>query len=211
MRKMLGLVALIGVSACVPVNVNIVVNFPEKKLEEALDKRESEIRQEKGTPETPSEKTDKKPSMRERSSTSAVGFVAPQPSRPSRHNVRFQDGKDIDMDVSTPQITEIDKKQTDRFPKLIPYFEKEKLGEGKDASIIIRNEDGLDSKDKAAMRKLVKEENGDRSTLIEEIGRANNIDADHLGKVRKVYVKVLRKHAKSGWWIQEDNGSWKKK
>lgn len=197
MMKKLCWISLLSMAACVPVTVNLVINFPEKKLEGALDKMEGEIRKEK---EPPAPEEDKK-----------QGKVFPQRNVMAVHNVRFQDDKDIDIDVSTPQIQDLKKRREARFSQLKPHFQAGRLGEGKDALVATRHEDGLDGKGKGAMRKVVREENDDRQALIREIARANNIDENHIERVRRIYARVMRKYAESGWWVQEEDGSWKKK
>ena len=114
-------------------------------------------------------------------------------------------------EVSTPKVRALKQSMKDRFPKLKPFFEKGNIGEGNDGFLKIRDESGLNLKDKATLRNLEKDENNDRKNMYAEVARAMEIDASQIPKIQKVFAGLWIKDADSGWWIQKENGEWTKK
>jgi uncharacterized protein YdbL (DUF1318 family) len=72
----------------------------------------------------------------------------------------------------------------------------------------IRSEEGLNLQAKAALRKLVKEDNGDRMKLYEEVAKALNIEASQIERIQKIFAENWIKNAKPGWWVQQADGKW---
>lgn len=114
-------------------------------------------------------------------------------------------------EVTTPKVRALQQSMKDRFPKLKPFFEKGNVGEGNDGSVKIKDESGLNLKDKAMLRNLVKDENNDRKNMYAEVARAMEIDASQIPKIQKIFAELWIKKAESGWWIQKENGEWAKK
>ena len=63
-----------------------------------------------------------------------------------------------EVEVSTPKIRALKQSLRERFPKLRPFFDKGNIGETNDGFIQIRDESGLNLKEKAMLRNLEKEE-----------------------------------------------------
>ncbi|MGD8536847.1 MAG: DUF1318 domain-containing protein [Candidatus Aminicenantes bacterium] len=114
-------------------------------------------------------------------------------------------------DISTPKIRALKQSMKDRFPKLKPFFAKSNVGEGNDGFVKVRDESGLNLKDKAMLRNLVKDENNDRKNMYAEVARAMEIEASQIPKIQKIFAALWIKEAESGWWIQRENGEWAKK
>ena len=85
------------------------------------------------------------------------------------------------------------------------------IGENNKGLVDVRDEGGLNLKDKAALRGLVKDENGDRMKLYAEVAKALNIDASQVGRIQKIFAESWSKAASPGWWVQKDTGEWIKK
>ena len=113
--------------------------------------------------------------------------------------------------VSSPGIRELKESLKRRFPKLVPFFDAGRLGEANDGTVQARDESGLSLADKAALRNLVKDENGDRRALYAEVAKAMAIDAGQVGRVGKIFAEVWSKNARPGWWVQSPEGAWAKK
>lgn len=114
-------------------------------------------------------------------------------------------------EISTPKIRALKESMRDRFPKLKPFFVKSNVGEGNDGFVKVRDESGLNLKDKAMLRNLVKDENNDRKNMYAEVARAMEIEASQIPKIQKIFAALWIKKAESGWWIQRENGEWAKK
>lgn len=116
-----------------------------------------------------------------------------------------------EVEVSTPKIRALKQSLRERFPKLRPFFDKGNIGETNDGFIQIRDESGLNLKEKAMLRNLEKDENNDRRNLYSEVVKALDVDSSHVGRVRKIFAGTWIREAKAGWWIQKEDGSWIKK
>jgi uncharacterized protein YdbL (DUF1318 family) len=120
-----------------------------------------------------------------------------------------------EVEVSTPKIRALKQSLKGRFPKLKPFFSKGNIGETNDGSIQIRDESGLNLKEKALLRNLVKDENNDRRNLYTEVAKALDVDPKQINRVRKIFAKIFAerwiKEASPGWWIQKEDGGWVKK
>ncbi|NIO49924.1 MAG: DUF1318 domain-containing protein [Candidatus Aminicenantes bacterium] len=116
-----------------------------------------------------------------------------------------------EVEVSTPKIRALKQSLKERFPKLRPFFDKGSIGETNDGFIQIRDESGLNLKEKALLRNLEKEENSDRRNLYSEVANALDVDPSQIGRVHKIFAQRWIKEAKAGWWIQKEDGGWVKK
>ena len=116
-----------------------------------------------------------------------------------------------EMEVSSPKIRALKQSLKNRFPKLRPFFDRGNLGEANDGFIRVRNESGLNLKEKAMLRNLVKDENNDRRNLYAGVAKALNVDSSHISRVQKTFAKSWIRSARPGWWIQKENGEWIKK
>ncbi len=114
-------------------------------------------------------------------------------------------------EVTTPKVRALQQSMRDRFAKIKPFFEKGIVGEGNDGFLKIRDESGLNLKDKATLRNLERDENNDRKNMYAEVARAMEIDASQIPKIQKIFAELWIKKAESGWWIQKENGEWTKK
>jgi len=116
-----------------------------------------------------------------------------------------------EVEVSTPKIRALKQSLKERFPKLRPFFDKGNVGETNDGFIRIRDESGLNLKEKALLRNLEKDENNDRRNLYSEIAKALDVDPSQINRVRKIFAERWINEAKAGWWIQKEDGGWIKK
>ena len=114
-------------------------------------------------------------------------------------------------ELTTPKIRALIQSMKERFPKIKPFFEKGNIGEGNDGFIHIRNETGLNLKEKSTLRSLHKEENNDRKNLYAEVAKAKDIKSSQIEKIQGVFAQKWIKEALPGWWIQEESGEWVKK
>jgi uncharacterized protein len=113
--------------------------------------------------------------------------------------------------VSTPKIRALKNSIKERFPQLEPFYNGGNIGEGNDGFIHIREEEGLSLKDKASLRKLVKEENNDRKALYNEVARALDISDNQVERIQEIFANSWISKSNPGWWIQKEDGEWIRK
>lgn len=113
--------------------------------------------------------------------------------------------------VSTPAIRALKESMTNRFASLRPYFEAGNVGETNKGTLEVRDEAGLNLQAKAALRNLVKDENGDRAKLYIEVAKALGIEASQIERIEKIFAAEWVKSAAAGWWVQAEDGAWAKK
>lgn len=116
-----------------------------------------------------------------------------------------------ETEVTNPKIRALKQSLKDRFPKLEPFFQGGNIGEKNDGFIEVRDESTLNLQQKSVLRNLVRDENGDRKNLYDEVATALNIEASQIIRVQKIFAERWIQAAKSGWWIQKENGQWVKK
>jgi len=117
----------------------------------------------------------------------------------------------INIEISTPAIRALKASLKKRFPKLKPFYDRGNIGENNKGFVDIRNLSGLGLKERSELMRLVQSENKDRKALYKEIMKANKFGPEVLPNIQKIFANSWRKKSRPGWWIQEDNGNWKKK
>lgn len=174
---------LILAAACVPVTVNVNVNFPTEQLQTALDEHERRINEGK---------------------TDADKDGLPR--------IAVRGAQDIDINLKTPAIREIDRRREKRFKELEAALSRELIGEGNDGRLSLRDKAGeLGARERKELEKLVKDENKDRDEFIREIIKANKLSGEGVEqKTREVFARARRRNAQVGWWIQKPDGKWVK-
>jgi uncharacterized protein YdbL (DUF1318 family) len=60
-------------------------------------------------------------------------------------------------------------------------------------------------------KQLVDAENNDREALYAEIAKANGISKENIPKIKSIFARSWVDQARSGWWIQDSQGNWRKK
>lgn len=178
------------VMACVTVNVY----FPAKEVEKKAGDIVDEIRKKEPSPPTA-------PS-------------GPQSSLGRLFALIIHSGKAYaqkEAEVSSPAIQGLKNQIRDRFPRLIPFFQKGTIGEGKTGLIEIRDTKGLSATEKNDLKPLVEAENRDRRALYQEVARSMNIPSDLTSKVQRIFAEKWQKSSDRGWWIQKEDGQWVQK
>lgn len=182
-------VGLVFVLACITVNIY----FPEATVKQAAAEIVEEIRKtdaEKKAPEAAGV-----PALRGPSSFSLVPVAYAQEA----------------TSVSTPAIRALKESMKNRFASLKPYFDAGNIGETNKGMLDVRDEAGLNLQAKAALRNVVKDENGDRTKLYAEVAKALAIEASQIEKIQKIFAAEWEKSAAAGWWVQKEDGAWVKK
>ena len=187
---------LLFIFSCVTINIY----FPEAKVEKAAEEIVDDVR---GSKDEDKEKKDhlfqeKKTKDGVISQLYSFSFI------PAAYAQKAEE-------VSNPKIHALKESLRMRFPKLRPFFDREIIGETNNGFIRIMNESGLTLRERAVLRKSVKNENRDRENLYAEVGRALNIDSSQLPRIQKIFAERWIMKARPGWWIQKQNGEWIRK
>lgn len=178
---------------CIPVTVNLTFAFPAKEMEQKLVDMERKVREE---------------GEKEKPKSNAVAFdPVPTVATPC---VLAGFGAQ-DLTVETPAIKEINARRAKRVNDLNAHFDAGRIGEGKDAFLAERETGDLGGKEKAALRRLIKEENEDRNGLLKEILKGNKLPDDQFDEVQHLYARARMKEAKLGWWLESPKDTWVKK
>jgi uncharacterized protein YdbL (DUF1318 family) len=113
--------------------------------------------------------------------------------------------------VSNPVIQNLKQQIRERFPRLVPFFPKGAIGEGRTGLVELRETKGLTAAEKNDLKSLVDAENRDRRALYQEVAKSMNISADQVGKVQRIFAQKWQNSADHGWWIQKEDGQWVQK
>ena len=77
-------------------------------------------------------------------------------------------------------------------------------------SVAIRDPNAVSLGDRNRLKKLVADENDDRSKLYREIARANG-HPEWEERVRSTFAKVWVQEAPAGYWYQSAGGAWQQR
>jgi uncharacterized protein YdbL (DUF1318 family) len=187
-------VALFLASACVTVNIY----FPAAAVERAADQI---VKETWGGPGEPG-KTAPQPQSRYFDLSTAIANLS---------FVGAAHAQEADINVSNPAIRALKDSIKRRSEALKPYMDLGNLGIAQDGLLVIRNNDGLSLKQRAEIKQLIDAENRDREALYAEIAKANNIPNENIPRIKSIFAKSWIEQARSGWWIQDSQGSWRKK
>ena len=114
-------------------------------------------------------------------------------------------------EITNPAIRKIVQSRASRVQQLDRFKSTGVLGENNKALVEVRSLDSLELRQRAAVQKLVREENADRDRMFREIAAATSADLAQLPQIQSTYAETLRRNAKAGEWIQMPDGQWKQK
>ncbi len=116
-----------------------------------------------------------------------------------------------ETEVTTPKIRALKEAMKGRLNQLVPHFAAGRIGEANTGFLQTLNEEGLSLQDRAVFRKLVKDENQDRTDLYGEVAKALDIAQNQVERVQKIFAELWINSARTGWMIQNPDGAWVKK
>lgn len=115
-----------------------------------------------------------------------------------------------DLNIATPAIKQLTHSMESRFAQMKKYFDSGAIGLTRDGLVEVRDQNLIPLPERNSVRKLVADENADRSNLYREIANANG-HAEWEADIRKTFAERWSGKAAAGWYIQDSNGAWKKK
>jgi uncharacterized protein YdbL (DUF1318 family) len=188
------------ITSCITINIY----FPAAAVEKAADKIVNEVWGNQG--DQPGNEEEKKQEGEPQSRIGeslryAISLIGPEEAF----------AQEADINVTTPAIRSLKQSIQNRSDSIKPYMDRGNTGISNEGLLVIRNTEGLNLKEKAAIKRLIAAENKDRNALYEEIARANNFSPDRISDIRKIFAGSWARNARQGWWIQDADGNWKQK
>jgi uncharacterized protein YdbL (DUF1318 family) len=187
-------IGLFLASACVTVNIY----FPAAAVERAADQIVKETWGEPGEPPT----TAPKPQSRRFDLPAMLASLT---------LAREAHAQEADINVSNPAIRALKESIKRRSDAIKPYMDRGNVGLAQDGLLVLRSSDGLNLKQRAELSQLIEAENRDREALYAEIAKANNIASENIPKIKSIFARSWIEQARPGWWIQDNQGNWKRK
>lgn len=114
------------------------------------------------------------------------------------------------LEINTPAVTSIKSSMQGRFAQLEPLLSAGALGLTRDGKVEVRDPAAIPLAQRQSANALVGAENRDRAALYREIARANG-HPEWEGDIARTFGGRWIDKARSGWWVQDGNGQWKKK
>src|SRR3954465_4153453 len=115
------------------------------------------------------------------------------------------------LNVNSPAVSRIKSSMAGRFGELEKFFASGAVGLTRDGLIEVRDLNAVALPDRATVKRLVAEDNADRSQLYAETAKASN-HPEWEGDIKKSFARRwVATGAKPGWYYQADDGSWKQK
>ena len=117
---------------------------------------------------------------------------------------------DADIDINTPAISALRRGMQQRQGSLAPFYKAGAIGFDRSGNVVVRDANAVPLAQRNTVKKLVADENADRSRLYREIAKANG-HPEWEDKVRATFAKVWVQEAPSGYWYEAANGAWQQR
>ena len=192
MLKRAALIIVFLTSSCVTVNIY----FPAAAVERAADEI---VKETWGGSRNPATKEAPRSSWQRLQTITAVSFVAEAQAQ------------EADINISNPAIRALKESIRKRSGSIKPFMDRGNVGITREGLLTVRATEGLSLKERAEVQQLVEAENRDREALYQEIAKANNFPPGSVAKIKNIFARSWVDQAQSGWWIQDDQGNWKRK
>jgi len=193
--------ASVLIAACVTINVY----FPAAAAEKAADQFTKEVLGTVGEQNAPKPQDKTSRNFQPGSGRllfAAAGTVLDFLVTPAHAQVNFE--------ISTPEVTAIKESMTTRTVTLAKYFGSGAIGLTADGLVDVRDQNLIPLPERTTVRKLVTDENKDRTTLYAEIAKANG-HPEWEAEIRSTFAERWVANAPAGWWNKDAGGNWKQK
>lgn len=203
-KRLLGfpLIAM-ALTACVTINIY----FPAAAAEEAARTIVRDVlkSEEPGQGTTPAPESNDQSSRDDRPSALLIAFGGLL-----ERLVPPAQAAQADININTGPIRAIRASMQRRQSELAPFYRSGAIGFDNRGSVAIRDLGAVELKDRNRLKKLVADENADRSRLYREIASANG-HPEWESEVRQTFAKVWADEAPRGYWYQDPGGSWRQR
>jgi uncharacterized protein YdbL (DUF1318 family) len=199
------LACCLALSACVTINVY----FPAAAAEKAADKIIEDVWGAAKQPTEPATKPDddKQGAVREdagphrvllAAAASMLDFIVPPAHAQANLN------------IDTPAVRQLTQSMEARHAQLKKYYDAGSIGLTRDGLVQVRDQNLVPLPERNSVRKLVAEENADRTNLYREIAAANG-HPEWETDIRTTFAERWASKAPAGWYYQDSSGAWKQK
>lgn len=199
------LACCLALSACVTINVY----FPAAAAEKAADKIIEDVWGAAKQPTEPATKSDddKQGAIREApgpervllaAAASVLDFIVPPAQAQANLN------------IDTPAVRQLTQSMEARHGQLKKYYDAGSIGLTRDGLVQVRDQNLVPLPERNSVRKLVAEENADRTNLYREIA-ASNGHPEWETDIRTTFAERWSSKAAAGWYYQDSSGTWKQK
>ncbi len=114
------------------------------------------------------------------------------------------------LEINTPAVATLKSSMQGRFAQLEPLLNAGALGLTRDGGLELRDPAAIPLAQRQSANSLVGAENRDRAALYREIARANG-HPEWEGDIARTFGSRWIDKARSGWWVQDAGGQWKRK
>jgi uncharacterized protein YdbL (DUF1318 family) len=114
------------------------------------------------------------------------------------------------LNIDTPAVRQITQSMEARHAQLKKYYDAGSIGLTRDGLVQVRDQNLVPLPERNSVRKLVAEENADRTNLYREISAANG-HPEWETDIRTTFAERWASKAAAGWYFQDSSGAWKQK
>jgi hypothetical protein len=192
----------LALSACVTINVY----FPAAEAEKAADKIIDGIVGGAAPAEPTKREDNKQGAVREdagpqrvllAAAAAVLDFIVPPAQAQGQPN----------LNVDTPQIRALTQSMEARFAQMKKYFDNGSIGLARDGLVQVRDQNLVPLAERNVVRKLIAEDNADRSNLYKEMA-AGNGHPEWEADIRTTFAeRWAARAASSGWYYQVSSGA----
>ena len=193
----------LALSACVTINVY----FPAAAAEKAADKIIEDVWGGDKSSESETKREDNKQSALRDTAGQRVLLAA---AASVLDFIVSPAHAQANLNVDTPAIRQLTQSMEARHAQLKKYYDAGSIGLTRDGLVQVRDQNLVPLPERNSVRKLVAEENADRTNLYREIAAANG-HAEWEADIRTTFAERWASKAPAGWWYQDESGAWKQK
>jgi uncharacterized protein YdbL (DUF1318 family) len=208
----LALVLLFPLALCLGACVTINVYFPTAAAQQAADRVIDEVWGGRAVPApsvAPAPPASGEPTsgLRPASSLRWAHHLMDWFLPPARAQ---ESGAEPDLQITSPDIQRLTDAMEARFDQLEQFYESGAIGIGLDGYVVFRDPAAVALAQRNQVRAWVANENADRAKLYREIAQANG-QPQWETQIRRVFSDRWQARAPAGWYVQERDGSWRRK
>ena len=194
----------LALSACVTINVY----FPAAAAEKAADKIIEDVwGGDKSSDSASKREDDKQTAVRDDTGAQRVLLAA---AATVLNFIVQPANAQANLNIDTPAIRQLTQSMEARHGQLSKYYGSGAIGLTRDGLVSVRDQNLVPLPERNTVRKLVAEENADRSNLYREIAAANG-KPEWEADIRTTFAERWASKAAAGWWYQDESGTWKQK
>lgn len=203
-------------AACAIITVNVY--FPEKAVKDAYKSLDDMLLKENGTQPATEKQPGAEPVQPEAKPQSGLFNELPSLGLCATAHAADNVGDELAVEMAgMPEVVKAYDAMSKRQSKISSLFDSAAVGLSSQGLVVARDKSKLTPADEA----LISQENQDRKTVISSMAKAilklNKTEESKaalnqvMGKAAATYAETRRDAAKTGWWMQLQNGRWLQK